>query len=541
VIAHAAGVLPNAEPLTTGIGVPPVFRRIVALSLPTGGGADALRIDAATTELAGSFGEIDFFAPAAAITAAGGGVFTVTLDAARQVRTVSFKANPTGNVSLIRLDGDKQAPPTVTRKQGIAFPEPPSDFTDRRFALRAEPPDQTAQIDKLTLRSRPTRARLALSAPGQEAAAAVFWSGPSLPGAVTVTDAASAFAAVLQAYVDALLVPLGAAVAVSLVAESDAPCALTLTQVAVGYQLVRTRFAGELTGKPKAVLGFPAGTVAPAAVAIELPGAAQVVSAWLETSETLPAALAPSGGSWTTRAADLGGVKRGVQIVPGRGAAARLDAGAGLRASRVALGVHVLEAPAELQVQLVADHDGAPSGPPLAEGTIAIAGADRRAGPTAGTGATPSGNAGLAAAVSAPGRREWVTAALDEVPLPAGTLYWVVVDAARGAVVWLAGTGESEMLVRGGDGEELGGLSMLAELLAAPVTPDAEDDAAAALALAVGDAAVASPPATTGARKFDITAALRAQPAGAPVPLTFRAVGPGNVTVYPPRIEYDLD
>ena len=69
-IAHAAGVLPNAEPLTTGIGVPPVFRRIVALSLPTGGGADALRIDAATTELAGSFGEIDFFAPAAAITAA---------------------------------------------------------------------------------------------------------------------------------------------------------------------------------------------------------------------------------------------------------------------------------------------------------------------------------------------------------------------------------------------------------------------------------------------------------------------------------------
>jgi hypothetical protein len=558
VIVHPTS-LPSNEALTTPVGVPPVFRRIVALSLPTGGGADALVVDPESTKLAGSFGQVDFFAPAAAISAPSGGVFTVTLGAALQVRAVTLKQSPSGKISLIRLDGAKQAPPTATRTQGQAFDDPPADFTDRRFAVRAETaagvPDASAGLDKITLRSRPIRARLALSAPGQEAVAVAFWSGPPTPGAVTVTGAAPAFAAALQAYLGALAAPPGAAVAVSLVAESDAPCTLTLTQVAAGYRLVRARFAGEHSGKPKAVLRFRAGTVAPAAVAVELPGGADVVAASVATSEALPAALPPSG-DWTARAADLGGVKRGVHVVPGHPAAARLEAGGGVRASRVALGVHVLEAPAELQVQLVADRDSEPSGPPLAEGSIAIAGADRRAGPTpSGTavstgaaavsspgqaGPAPNGAAGLAAAISA-GRRAWVTAAIGELPLPAGTAYWIVLSAARGAVVWLAGAGPPETVVRGRDGEALAGLAVLAELLAAPVALEAAVETATPLALAVGDVAVASPPATTGARTFEITAALHAQPAGAPVPLTFRAVGPGNVTVYPPRVEYDLD
>ena len=95
--------------------------------------------------------------------------------------------------------------------------------------------------------------------------------------------------------------------------------------------------------------------------------------------------------------------------------------------------------------------------------------------------------------------------------------------------------------MRGRDGEAIAGLSVRAELLAAPVSPESAVETAAPLALAVGDVAVASPPLATGARTFEITAALQVQPAGAPVPLTFRALGPGNVTVYPPRVEYDLE
>ena len=539
-IALPPAALPAGEALVTATGAPPlaVYRRVVALALPAHG-ADGLRFDAALTQLAGSFTLHDFAAPAAAIAGPSSGVFTVTLDAPRQVHRVTLNSRPSHKVSLLRLDGNRQAPPTVTQTGGTAFPGPPADFTDRRFAVRIDDPggepEKTAPasaLNQILLRSRPARPRLALAAPGQEASATVFWTAPVVaapPDEVAITAAGPALAAALQAYVDALEGPLGASVALSLVAESDAPCRLTLTAVAAGYRLVRATFAGEHAGRPKAVLAFPAGAVEPAGVELALPAAATVASAAVATSETLPAARAPSG-DWTERAGSLAGVTSGVHVTPGHGAAARLAAGAGARVARVALGVLALEAPAELQVQLIADRDGAPAGPPLAEGSVMIA----------------SATAGAATGAGSAGRREWVSVGVGDVPLAPGAGVWVAVSAARGSLVWLAppaADGEQAPPLRGRDGAAIDGLAVLAELLGAPPAAQAEASAEP-LALAVGDVAVPAPSADGDARSFDIAAALQEQLASGDgtvtVPLTFRALGPGTVTVYPPVVEYDL-
>jgi len=133
------------------------------------------------------------------------------------------------------------------------------------------------------------------------------------------------------------------------------------------------------------------------------------------------------------------------------------------------------------------------------------------------------------------------------VPLAAGAACWVVVSAVRGAAVWLAPSAEASgrppTPVRARDGTALDGLAVLAELMGPPAGPAAETGAEP-LALEVGGTAVDAPPADGGARSFDITAALQAWLAsgGDPgqVPLTFRAIGPGNLTVYPPVVEFDL-
>ncbi len=530
------GALPVNTALAASAGTPPVFLQAVTLTLPAAG-ADALAIDAAKCALAGSFGLFDFGAPAAAISAPSSGVFTVTLDSARQVQRVTLNNFPTHRISLLRLDGAKQAPPTVTATQGDPFPAPPNDFTDRRFGLRVDDASgnpvtgfSAGGLAAVTLRSRPARPRLALAVPGQEAAAIPFWTAPAATApvdTVAITGAAAAFAAALQAFVD------GAAPAsllhVSLVAISDAPCKLTLTALTASYRLVRTRFTGAHAGEPKAVLAFPAGAVAPASVALGVPAGAKVISASVATSETLPAALPPAG-DWSARAADLDGVRRGLQLAPGLGAAARLTSADGVQATRVALGILVLAAPAELQVQLVADAGGAPSGPPLAEGVISLGAGLGEAG------APPRSGAPVPLAA---GSRAWVTVGVGEVPVAAGSACWVVLTASRGAAVWLAGDGAPFTPARGHDGTAVDGLAVLAELLGPPAA-DAAEDAPQPLALEVGTHAVRVPAATGGTRSFDLTEALRGHRKAGDVELTFRAGGPGTVTVYPPRVEYEV-
>jgi hypothetical protein len=187
--------------------------------------------------------------------------------------------------------------------------------------------------------------------------------------------------------------------------------------------------------------------------------------------------------------------------------------------------VLVLQAPAELQVQVVADAADAPSGPPLAEGRVALGAED-----------APAAQAPDALA---PSRRAWVTVGLGEVGVPPGSACWIVVTASRGTAVWLAGDSPPFTAARGHDGAPVEGLAMLAELLGPPV-PVSGEPAQQPLALEVGPVAIPVGEATAGKRELNLTAALNRKRKGEIVKLTFRATGPGNVTVYRPRIEYEL-
>ena len=170
----------------------------------------------------------------------------------------------------------------------------------------------------------------------------------------------------------------------------------------------------------------------------------------------------------------------------------------------------VLQAPAELQVQVLADAAGAPSGPPLAEGRVALGAGDDPALDTLG-----------------PGRRSWVTVGLDEVGVAPGSACWIVVTASRGTAVWLAGDSPPFTAARGHDGAPVEGLALLAELLG-PAVPVSGEPAPQPLTLEVGPVAIPIGEATAGKRTLNLTAALNHQRKDETVKLTFRATGPGK-------------
>ncbi len=580
-------VLPQALQITTVVGAPPLatYRLVVPIGLALHG-ADALVIDPAQTALAGTFALRDHPAPApgvAALAGAAAGVLAVTLDTPRQVLMVNLANRPNHTVELLRLDANVPAPaPTATARNRTAFPDPPADFTDRRFALRAR--DATNALDatltpavlqEITVRSRPGRPRLGLAVPGDESAAVGFWSAPvasPLPSSVAMIGAGTAFVAALREHLDGLgaiggvgglggvvggggvgglgvggvggggiggggVGGVGAiggpVVTVSLVIESDTPCALTLTALEVSYRLVRRSFAAPSAGAGKVVLNVARDASEPVGVGVALPAGAQVGSASVATFESLPPERTPAR-DWGALAEDLASAESGIRVAPGEPASALVRAQAGMQLSRVALGLMALELPAELEVELFADLDGVPSGPALAGG-----------------GAT----------LSAAGRQAWATVRVPPVAVPAGNAVWVLLSALRGTVVWLALPGESvqgrdTVLVRAR--ERIDDLAVLVELLAVPapalvaeqVGPPPAEPAVAplaeSLALSVGEVAVPAPPAVEGTRRFDIAAALGARLAAAQAPgsvtvdLAFRAIGPGSVTVYPPEVVYDL-
>jgi hypothetical protein len=128
---------------------------------------------------------------------------------------------------------------------------------------------------------------------------------------------------------------------------------------------------------------------------------------------------------------------------------------------------------------------------------------------------------------------------------------WIRLTALRGALVWLA-LGAGTTVLRRGDTPAEAGPPLCVELLDQPAPPDAVPRAAP-LSIEVGGIPVAMAPDDHGTRIVDIKDALgeyllaaRSRPANddllapARVPITLRAAGPGSITVYHPRVVYDV-
>jgi hypothetical protein len=626
-----------------------IFRRVVRLRFETHGLADAIAVDPAQTALEASFAPYEADAllagPLAATLSSGGTTAVVVqLDAPRQVRSVKLKPavvlDASSEIRLHRIDQATvagTATVTATLDASTRAASFGGDFTDRRFALAMTPALSPTGVAELRVRSYPAGPRIGLAQPGAEDAAVFFWQAPGelgkAPGSAAkgIVHGGAALAEALQRHVDVVAAPLPRTLDVALVIESDAPCAVDVTQLRVQYRFVTQTFRGPLlhvsdvatpatilqalqaladpvsralfvrlepqlqhrveTGEQpgpdllerlvaglnavidgasfhtaerfagvtltaettallavdptgvdlqrlnrllleqaypgaiaavadKRVLRFAGDRERSAEVVVQLPAGATVTTGSLTCVESFGGARAETNGDPTP----VPPSKAGLHIGQDRWLAAPVAVEEPVEAAGLQLALVALAAKTELLVELQDDWQGAPSGRKLAGGSVAV----------------PD-----------PGRAAWATLLTGDSTVLQPQAYWLVVKAAHGEAVWLsdAAAGDVRVLTRtdanapwGGEGA-LRGRALLYRLVAR----GGRVAAAPATRIAVGDG-----PAPTlvdeqdGRKTYDVALPLnvgllgRNSTPAIPLALTLTAGVPGLVTVYPPRVEYEL-
>ncbi|MGH2541528.1 MAG: hypothetical protein ACRDIB_01945, partial [Ardenticatenaceae bacterium] len=263
-----------------------------------------------------------------------------------------------------------------------------------------------------------------------------FWQGAGEIGKNgsasdgTVTDAA-ALAGALTRHLNRVLAelvenasPIPPTLAVSLLIESFAPCRFKLDTLSVGYALVVGAWSDQPpetgAGTPwvKQVLRFPADRLESQSVMLVLPGAATIRAATLKSVESQARAPLALAGQETGESGPLSETalaqKQGLLLDGSRWGAQRFTPEAALTAGGVALALLPLAADSEVSVALQESWQGRPSGSDLAQATLEL---------------------------GHPGEAQWVQLAWRE-PLTLSTRpYWLLLRAARGRLLWLAGTG----------------------------------------------------------------------------------------------------
>ncbi len=528
--------------VTSPVGTPPLrtFREVLYLRFTAGGLAEELALDPANTVFRAGFQPLEYNAlqPGAPVAPAGrrtlDGALVVELEAPRRLLSVQLapqKVQETGFTLLVhRLDGQ-----AIAEKPTAAAAQAPEqtfhfDFTGALFALRLR--DKTGQnvslaigdVRAVNVQADPAGARIGIALlpdpaePGADplAAPALFWpvSGDAVP---TEADAGPALAEALERQL-ARLPALPAHVDAALVITADAPCRLVLETLEVPYRLV-SRSLG--SGAGKEVVRFAGAGAADRPLILQLPGGATVLSATLEAMPSLRGGRPVSGGAGTAAEPVE---QTGARIDGHVWVAQRVAPPQAVTVLGIAMGLLGLTPGTGLTFEVREDHQGEPTGRTLAEGSLTLAQA---------------------------GRRAWSTAFLSApVILPAQPC-WLLLTAAEGEAVWLTRGGETgvRLLDRPGTPSarqrNLQGLETLHRLL---VAEDRQAEAAQtpALELRLGDTPVPElAEGGSGRKSFDLAAALTLHLSGQPaaslldVPLNFTSTVPGSLTVYPPRITYE--
>jgi hypothetical protein len=530
------------------VGTPPLrtFREVLYLRFAADGLAQEIALDPANAVFQASFQPREYNAlqPGAPLAQADvstpDGAFVVELDAPRRLLFVKLKAPGLDfTLSVHRLDGQAIAEkPTATAAQSpdqtFHF-----DFTDARFALRLRDPGGQnvslafGDVAAVNVQADPAGPRIGIvllpdpAEPGADplAAPALFWPPPG-DAVPTVVDAGPALAETLErqlARLSALPAP-PAHVDAALVITADAPCELLLQALAVPYRLVSHSLGSEAA---KEVLRFAGAGAADRSITLQLPGGAKVVSATLETMPSLRVDRPVSGGAGT--AVEEPVEQTGARIDGRVWVAQRVTPPQAVTVLGIAVGLLGLNRDAELTLELREDHQGEPTGRTLAEGSLTL-------GPA--------------------GRRAWSTVFLSApVILPAQPC-WLLLTAAEGEAVWLTRSGETgiRILGRSVDRSEkpaarntgVEGMETLHRLLIAEDRQAATSETAPLLELRLKGSPVPELSAGESDRKiFDLAAALTSYLAGRPatspqvIPLDFTSAVPGSLTVYPPRITYE--
>jgi len=543
--------IPGRWRISSPVGAPPLrfFRRAACLRFETGERADRIGIvGPESTTLKAVFGPLDYDAlgqiktPLKASLADSGETVIVELEAPRQVRRVGLRSSAASgsgrSIEFYRLDGDTPADkPTIS--VGVLNNEAtlPSDadFTDARFAMRlagASGPLRAGDLAELRVRGYPTGPRLGIADPKDAASAVFFWQvagevGKMPPADQGNVDAGQAFVDALQRYLDDFFArPAGSTgpapefVEAALIAASDAPCVLDVTAFDVTYHLVlQSLHSGGVEQAGKQVLRFAGGSEAVQEVSVRLPGNATVASATLETAESFrdDRLLASDDGSPDVTLAQKEGVYVGVE----RWASQEVTRAQAVSVSGIAVALMAITDAAEMLVELHEDWRGQPSGRKLASGALTLGRA---------------------------GERGWVTLPFPEPVVLSSDPYWILIKAADGRAVWLAEAGDPPVRVLEGNDEPgtwadlnaLDGLHAMHRFLSRGEQAQEQ----APVSLAIGEQVVVGTiDEDSGTKVYDLASAINDHLGGSPsyetIPLTFRSVLSGLITVYPPVVEFD--
>jgi hypothetical protein len=268
----------------------------------------------------------------------------------------------------------------------------------------------------------------------------------------------------------------------------------------------------------KRVLRFPAGRIVEREAFVRLPAAASVGKATVRTNERLRGERPTEGG---LAAADgVAATKAGLHVAGEAQIAVRIVQPEAVTASGLALALLPLEPETEVDVEVQEDWNGAPSGRIVAAGRASL---------------HELGGAG------------WATVFFDDQPVLDANPYWLVLQARQGGAVWLTEPADAALRALRGDAtagwereQASGGLRALYRVFSRVANGDAQPPTG----LTVAGGSVAGT-AQNGDRTYDLAAALNAGLAGAApglvsLPLDLTATVAGSITVYPPRIEYDV-
>jgi len=563
------GINANREvEVKTVVDEPPLrfFREVVSLRFTTGRMADRIAIQNNDDEIPTFTGVFNYYdyslaSPTESLTLSDEAVI-VTLDAPRQVREIHLSADTTSDskysLEFYRLDGNtlSESPTaTVTLEDNVATLPTDPDFTDIRFAIRLKDSNgqlvalKTSDIVAIQLRSYPTGPRLGIapiatseSEDSDDLVSPIFFF--QMPGEIREATSGQGEFSVGRELADALERHLDEyfallqndqaggsqessvpdTVEVDLIIESDAQCVLEITDFNIPYRPVVQSFPSTNGEKlAKQILRFHGDHVSGQEVLLQLPRNATVTSAVLKTVESFQSdrPFAPSdGGAWTSLLTQNQGIFLGVE----KWVAQETTSAQAILASGIGLGLMSLAEKTELLLELREDWQGQPSGKKLADGTITL---------------------------EHVGRRAWTSLRFAEAVVIPSKTHWIVTKAASGAALWLAQISGSDVRILEKDSQRNGwterkGADIQALYRLFCKTSDALSQQQP-VTLTIGEQEVSGTRNENSDGMFDLKEALNdflnMQPvdiATVTVPLTFTAVVPGIITVYPPSIEIDI-
>jgi len=311
--------------------------------------------------------------------------------------------------------------------------------------------------------------------------------------------------------------PLPDPLAVELIVESDAPCQFTLSQFAIRYRLARHSFA---SGEPKQVLRFAQDAPAQQHLDIEVPSSVTLSHATIRIAGD--GAAATAGETADASAGQLSNLlalseAHALRLDTAHRWSSQLPLSEAMLNSGWDLLVSALTPNALLHLKIVADNNGTPGGEPLAT---------------------------TEAQLSTPHRPQLLRFTLDAPLLLQPGNYWLMVESRNGAAVWhlrpQVGLRTLPWGDNAGDGAVISDQAGIANWIAS--------DGPAAATQRFPEITLADQPLPLSIDGnewvYDLTPALSTTTANGPALLTTElsilASGLKPVTIYPPRIEYEF-